>query len=73
MKVNMKILKKKLKYLIITLTELKHISILKSKVFFLESVMNIKITVTARGRIDKALTESEFQKPALRVIFAGYG
>jgi hypothetical protein len=35
--------------------------------------MNIKISDTARERLEKALTESEFQKPALRVIFAGYG
>jgi len=35
--------------------------------------MNIKITETARKRIDEALSESEFQKPTLRLIFAGYG
>jgi Fe-S cluster assembly iron-binding protein IscA len=35
--------------------------------------MNIKITETARERLDKALTESEFQNPALRIIFSGYG
>jgi Fe-S cluster assembly iron-binding protein IscA len=35
--------------------------------------MNINITETAKEKIDKAISESEFQSPALRVIFAGYG
>ena len=35
--------------------------------------MNIKISDIARERLEKALSESEFKKPALRVIFAGYG
>jgi hypothetical protein len=43
------------------------------KSIFPESNMIIKITDTARGMIGKALSASEFNKPALRVIFAGYG
>jgi hypothetical protein len=35
--------------------------------------MNIKISDVARKKIDEVLSESKFQKPALRVIFAGYG
>ncbi len=35
--------------------------------------MNITITASAREKLNKALTESEFHKPALRVVFSGFG
>lgn len=35
--------------------------------------MEIKITPPAREQLNKAFSESEFQEPALRLMFAGYG
>ena len=43
------------------------------KSIFQEYLMNIKITETAKVRIDKALSESEFQSPAIRVLFTSHG
>lgn len=39
----------------------------------MEVIVNIKITESAGERLRKALDESDFNKPALRVLFAGYG
>ncbi len=38
-----------------------------------EAIVNINITKEARARLDKALVESDFHKPAVRVVFSGFG
>lgn len=35
--------------------------------------MNISITPSAREELNKVMQGSEFSKPALRVVFSGYG
>jgi hypothetical protein len=39
----------------------------------MEIIMNISITPSARDELGKVLRGSEFIKPALRVVFSGYG
>lgn len=39
----------------------------------MEVILNINITKEARTRLHKALVESDFHKPALRVVFSGFG
>ena len=39
----------------------------------MEKAVNIQVTDIAREKLSRAFSESDFLKPALRIMFAGFG